>query len=411
MTKRPTLLLYLATALVVLATVAVIELSIRQANGSEKKQTQGDVTQLLASLEKATISGREIGNQMLVHNVAIFSAHPTPETVDTAYVGTSRTKVLRPSWMGQANAVNASGNSYNEISYGLLLQAEVARRRFPNLKRVYFESSLLLRRPARLILEPDHVKYLPLLESLLPLREQLTGAKQFERELASAKTPNAKPIWKLELLKHRDDMRLSKLFLLGGGGDNGVIPVRLDPLFKELDASGQRQHAPQAVVPRHEQRPEITADHVKVQRLREVSSWAPWDGLFDMVALWGKKHGIEVVLFQPPVRSDLYRHQLTMGLSEHEADLSRIANQYRIPFINLNRPELGYMSDWSLFSDEDHMETCVGVVLLQSALEMGYQQFKREDELFPKLARSDVEKKSQSQLTRCTQPKVNSSDR
>lgn len=411
MTKRPTLLLYLATAFVVLAIVAVIELSIRQAYVSEKEQTQGDVTQLLASLEKATISGREIGNQMLVHNVAIFSAHPTPESVDIAYVGTSRTKVLRPSWMGQANAVNASGNSYNEITYGLLLQAEVARRRFPNLKRVYFESSLLLRRPARLILEPDHVKYLPLLESLMPLREQLADAKRFESELVRAKTPNAKPVWKLELLKHRDDMRLSRLFLTSGQGDNAVIPVRQDPLFKDLDANGQRQHTPQAFVLRHEQRPEITADNVKVQRLRDVSSWAPWDGLFDMVALWGKKHAIEVVLFQPPVRSDLYRHQLTMGLSAHEADLSRIANQYLIPFINLNRPELDYISDWSLFSDEDHMETCVGVVLLQSALEMGYQQFKREDVLFPKLAHSDVKKMSQSQLTRCTQPKVNSSDR
>lgn len=411
MTNRSTLLLYTTTALVVLATVAVIELSFRHARGSEKKQIQGDVTELLASLEKATISGREIGNQMIAHNVAIFSGHPAPELVETAYVGTSRTKVLRPSWMGQANAVNASGNSYNEISYGLLLQAEVARRRFPNLKRVYFESSLLLRRPARLILEPDHVKYLPLLESLMPLRDQLTGAKQFESELARAKTPNAKPVWKLELLKHRDDMRLSKLLLPGGFDDNGVIPVRHDPLFKELDASGQRQHMPQAFVPRHEQRPEITTDNVKVQRLRDVSSWTPWDGLFDMVALWGDKHGVEVVLFQPPVRSDLYRHKLTMGLTAHEADLTRIANQYHLPFINLNSPELNYMNDWSLFSDEDHMETCVGVVLLQSALEMGYQQFKQEGTYFPKLARPDVEKHSLNQLARCTQPKVNESDR
>jgi hypothetical protein len=411
MTNRSTLLLYTTTALVVLATVAVIELSFRHARGSEKKQTQGDVTELLASLEKSTISGREIGNQMLAHNVAIFSGHPTPELVDIAYVGTSRTKVLRPSWMGQENAVNASGNSYNEISYGLLLQAEVARRRFPNLKRVYFESSLLLRRPARLILEPDHVKYLPLLESLMPLRDQLTGAKQFESELARAKTPNAKPVWKLEILKHRDDMRLSKLLLTGGVDDNGVIPVRQDPLFKELDTSGQRKHTPQAVVPRHEQRPEITTDNVKVQRLRDVSSWAPWDGLFDMVALWGEKYGIEVVLFQPPVRSDLYRHKLTMGLSAHEVDLTRIANQYHLPFINLNSPELNYMNDWSLFSDEDHMETCVGVVLMQSALEMGYQQFKREGTLYPKLARPDVEKHSLNQLARCTQPKVNNSDR
>lgn len=402
MTKRPTLLLYTATALVVLATVAIIELSLRQAIVTEQNQTQGDATELLASLEKAKISGREIGNQMIVHNVAIFSAHPNPELVETAYVGTSRTKVLRPSWMRQASAVNASGNSYNEISYGLLLQAEVARRRFPNLKRVYVESSLLLRRPARLIVEPDHVKYLPLLESLMPLRHQITGANQFEDELLSRQTTQLKPLWKLDFLKHRDDMRLSKLLLPGGSNENGAIPVRNDPLFKVLDASGQRQHMPPALVPRAEQRPEITAENVKVQRLRDVPAWVPWDGLFDMVALWGIAHGIEVVLFQPPVRSDLYRYKVAMGLSAHEADLSRIANQYHIPFINLNSPELGYMSDWSLFSDEDHMETCVGVVLLQSALAMGYQQFKRDGALFPKLTRNEVERNTPTQLARCS---------
>jgi len=402
MTKRPTLLLYTATALVVLATVAIIELSLRHTKVREQNQTQGDVTELLESLEKAKISGREIGNQMIAHNVAIFAAHPIPESVETAYVGTSRTKVLRPSWMGQGSAVNASGNSYNEISYGLLLQAEVARRRFPNLKRVYFESSLLLRRPARLIVEPDHVKYLPLLESLMPLRHQLTGAKKFEHELLRRQSMQLNPWWKLYLLKHRVEMRFSKLLLADGVNENGAIPVRNDPLFKELDASGERQHMPLAFVPRSDQRSEITAENVKIQRLRNVPNWAPWDGLFDMVALWGRAYDIEVVLFQPPVRSDLYRHKVAMGLSAHEADLSRIANQYRVPFINLNRPELGYMSDWSLFSDEDHMETCVGVVLLQSALAMGYQQFKRDGVLFPKLTRTEVEKNMPTQLTRCS---------
>ena len=33
-------------------------------------------------------------------------------------------------------------------------------------------------------------------------------------------------------------------------------------------------------------------------------SWRYW------IALWGQEHHIEIVLFKPPVRSDLYRFQL-----------------------------------------------------------------------------------------------------
>lgn len=398
MTRRSALTLYLATAAVVLAVVAVLEVAVRRAEAAGATVADS-VPAMVSALGGASISGREIGNQMLVHNMALFLRHPSPALVDTAYVGTSRTKVLRPRWMGQDRAVNSSGNSYNEISYGLLLQAEVARLRFPGLKRVYVESSLLLRRPGRLILEPDHRKYLPLLESILPLRDRLPGGPAFRAEVEKARQSPQPRKWRLHLLAHRADMRLSGL--LPGGGGQGSIPVTQDGLFRELDASGQRQATPPALIPKAQQRPEITNENVKVQRMRDIPGWAPWDGLFDLFALWGRAHGIEVVLFQPPVRSDLHRFQQESGLAAHVADLQRVSREHGIPFIDLNRPELGYMDQWALFSDEDHMETCAGVVLLHAALDGGLQKFRERGELLPAVGRDEARKLAAGKLRQC----------
>lgn len=400
--KRSNLLIYLVTATVVLAVVAMLEWGVRLAELRKTYALASSVPALMKGLPSARISGREIGNQMLVHNVALLSQHPAPNTVDTAYVGTSRTKVLRPVRMGHVTAVNASGNTYNEISYGLLLQAEAARLQFPNLKRVYFESSMLLRRPARLVLEPDHRRYLPLLDSLLPLRDQLPGGEVFRAEVARAKlAPQGSTRW-LHLMDHRAEMRMYRLLAISNELDTQGMAVWQDALFTELDASGQRRAAPGPRIPRSRQAPEITNDHIKVQRLRDVAAWAPWDGLFDLIALWGREHGIEIVLFQPPVRSDLYRFKQGMGMPAHVADLERVARQYGIPFIDMNRPGLGFMEDWSIFSDEDHLETCVGVVLLQSGLDVGINEFKRSGTLFPMVRRDQLEREYAPKLALCS---------
>lgn len=50
-------------------------------------------------------------------------------------------------------------------------------------------------------------------------------------------------------------------------------------------------------------------------------------------------------------------------------------------------------------------------MLVQSVLEMGYQEFKREGVLLPKLTSPDVENNTPNQLARCTQPKVNNNAR
>ena len=108
-----------------------------------------------------------------------------------------------------------------------------------------------------------------------------------------------------------------------------------------------------------------------------------------------------MVFFQPPVRSDLYSFQLEYGIDKHAADLESISKKYAFPFINLNKKNLGYMDDWSIFSDEDHMDTCIGSGLLTLALEEGYRKFSDGGELFPEIYRSDLQEKYFSKFEVC----------
>lgn len=392
--------LYFLTTVMIIGVSLALEFAVRHYEAASAVEAES-VQQLMLDLPKMSISGREVGNQMLAHNVALFSHYPSPELVSVGYVGTSRSKVLRPEHFGMTAAVVGAGNTYNEITYGLLLQAEILRLRFPQLKRVYFESSFLLRRPARLIIEDDHKKYLPLLRTLLPLCMGLpadAGCRQVFDSL-SALQQQPEQARHSELVKKRGEFRISSLFSKEKKG----MSVMDDPLLAGLQSNGERVSLSRAHTPRDEWLPEINNDHIKVQRMRDIRSYGSGDGLFELIALWGRKHNIEVIFFQPPVRSDLYRFQVEYGLARHVADIERISRAYKTPFIDLNRPELGFMKEWSLFSDEDHLETCIGSGLLTLALEDGYKIFRKEHELFPVLNRSHVQAGYKRQLNICNQ--------
>lgn len=389
--------LYILTIVVIVSVFLAMEFSVRHyTSASENTKT------LIKDMPKMRILGREIGNQFIVHNVALFSNYPKPSSIEAGYVGTSRSKVLRPEHFGVPAAVVGAGNSYNEITYGLLLQAEILRLRFPNLKRVYFETSMLLRRPARLIVEDDHRKYLPLLSSFQSLCMQLPASARCRTVFDTLNAAQSKPEQKIhsELLKKRAEIRVASL--ISAKKIDGIF-VMDDPLLASLQANGERKNMSRATISKKDQVSEITNDNVKVQRLRDVLSYGSGDGLFDLIALWGSEHDIQVVFFQPPVRSDLYRYKLEYGLRQHVADIERISRKYSIPFINLNRPELGYMDDWSLFSDEDHLETCVGSGLLTLALEEGYKRFKIGHEVFPIIERHILQSSQAKKLMICNQ--------
>lgn len=59
------------------------------------------------------------------------------------------------------------------------------------------------------------------------------------------------------------------------------------------------------------------------------------------------------------------------------------------------------MHDWSLFSDEDHLETCIGSTLLQAAILEGERRYEASGELLPLVPRKDIEAIYGSQLARC----------
>lgn len=249
------------------------------------------------------------------------------------------------------------------------------------MKTMFVESSLLLRRPARLIVETDHIKYLPLLTSLQPLCKQSQSAPQCKEIFAGIDKLRDKNKfnWTPETPKYRNDIRFSSLLPTA----SQQIHAGEDKFLQGLNTRGERKDTFEITTRQDRMLPEIKNEHVKVQRLRDIPSWAPWDGLFDMFALWGKAHNIDVVLFQPPVRSDLYAFQTQSGLPQHVADLKRVSAQYNIPFIDLDRPEVGLMQDWSLFSDEDHMGTCKGSTLLILAIEQGATAFREQQQLEP----------------------------
>ncbi|MEO5861667.1 MAG: hypothetical protein ABIQ03_04305 [Burkholderiales bacterium] len=389
------------TTLMILGIFGALEMGVRNYASTTELRSR-DVKALISDLATMHISGREVKNQMLVHNAALFSRFPVPSSIGIGYVGTSRTKVLRSEHFGIPGAVVGAGNSYNEISYGLLLQAELLRLIFPNLKRVYFESSMLLRRPDRLRVEADHEKYLPLLRSLQPLCMQLPASSGCRPVFKAVIDKQGKSRARIhsELLNKRSELRFAALF--SDKKENG-IPVMDDPLFAGLQANGERKNLSRAVIPKKDQVAEITHDNVKVQRLREVKSYGRGDDLFEMIELWGRKYGIEVVLFQPPVRSDLYRYKVDYGLAQHVADIERIARKYDSPFIDLNRPELGYVNDWSLFGDEDHLETCIGSGLLTLALDAGYERYRTAHEILPRIERRALQSTQSKNLEICTQ--------
>lgn len=398
LTRTRQLKLYVLTAVMVVVGFVCLEVVVRYRESLKQPDVMQSVPDLMAALPNMTISGREMGNQLLIQNVTLFSQYPDPEEVTSGYVGTSRSKVLRPSQFGLPHAVVGAGNTYNEITYGLLLQAEILRLKFPNLKRMYVESSLLLRRPGKLIVESDHLKYFPLLKALAPLCSKASDVPGCREVFAQAgKLTNASSLnWKPEMRRHRSEFRFSSLL----PGSQESMPVKADPLLGKLEANGEKKGQFRALTEKSEMLPEVTNDNVKVQRLRDISSNAPWDGLFDMFALWGRDHGIQIVLFQPPVRSDLYAYQIKYGLQQHVDDLLRVSTKYQIPFIDLDKPELGYMNDWSLFSDEDHMETCVGSGLLALALDAGANRFDQQHDLYPVIERFTLERDN-NRLDKC----------
>lgn len=361
MIKNNVYRLYLTT-FVVVSVFFLLSFILARGFLKEPLATFSNVDDLMQALPYQPLLEREKDNQMIIHNVSLFKDHPKPKIVEVGYVGTSRSKLIRPNFFLSSNDVVGAGNSYNEISYGLLLQAEILRLQFPNIKKIFFEASMLLRRPARLIVEEDHRKYYALLKSLEPLCSEINDNKGCVQVFNSLSDVKSSQSFISSILSVRKHARFSSVFSTQESESN--IVASESKINRNLQYSGERRNLPRRVLEERDWLPPIKNDNPKVQRLREVDSYGRGDDLFEMIAVWGKNNDIEVVFFQPPVRSDLYEFQVQYGLNHHVNDLKRISEKYKVPFIDLNLPKLGYIYDWSIFSDEDHLETCVGSGLL-----------------------------------------------
>lgn len=376
-----------------------LEIFLYNSRPAQDIVSSADVNDLLGLLPEQPTTAREQDNQFLIHNLVLFNSIEDKGSIDTGFIGTSRSKMLRPSWIEGIRGVNASGNSYNEITYGTLIQAEMLRLSFPNLKTLYIETSFLLRRPDRLIVEEDHKKYLPYLESLWPLRNDFSYLKAIE--LNRNKPVGYYPGY--YLLNSKENIQALNVFkkLMHTKNTDTPLLAKDAKFLLSLNSYGERIDVPSYERDKKDQPTSIQEDHIKVQRLRDITSWGQWDGLFDVIAEWGKQNNIIIHFYEPPVRSDLYSYQLKYGLNRHRESIEETSKKYGLAYINLNTPELGLQDRWELFSDEDHLETCHGIAIYTSSLILGRNYKDRGEMISQSDFRNEVLKLSNQLSNKC----------
>lgn len=367
---------FLITLLLCAATLVALDTGLGFVVPAQSKEAETDFSRIASDYDLYTLAEREQDRdyRTLLVNTALFARHPSPATITSAYIGTSRSKYLQPSKMDLAGRVNAAGNSYNEITYGVILQAMLLKQQFPNLTQVYLEASLLMRRPAdRIIVEDDHKRYESGLLALATYQESLARDVKLTNFLddAAKKRKPAEYIPGVPAFKGRSNLRPSSLLVSAiDTRKDAVTHISAHPLLARLSANGELTSTLVTTTPVDQLRPPIDERHIKVQRLNDVKSWYPWDGLFDVAARWAKDNGVELVLFVPPVRGDLSTFKKSRGLPEHLQDLERISRDYGVTTINLmDEDELQQHPE--LFSDEDHLATCEGMRYLMVGIEDG----------------------------------------
>jgi hypothetical protein len=362
----------------------------------------------IQTLANASVAGREIDNRFTVTNIAKLSRHPHPDSITTAFLGTSRTKVLHPELINWQNAVVSAGNSYNEISYSYLIEASFLKQQFPNLKYVFVETSLLNRQepPPAFIVSPDHRKYLPFLVSLQKELAKTPSAKGIATLLAQqeAQSKSLKNGLNSSLFTQRDRFRISTLLELNETQQTHLASET--EVFQQLNENGVQIQRSLTDGPSNEEArlnsPKIQADDPKITRLTHIKSYYPWDEQFTALVDWAKVKGVTLVFFQPPVRSDFYAFQVQYGIEMHRQAMIELAQDKQVPFIDLNVRSLNYIDDWSLFSDADHMGSCKSLYLYPLALQLGLERWQSQGQLLPSVSLQETTRATKQLKTACS---------
>ncbi len=362
--------------------ILALEIAVRVYGSSVSIQKISSLDKYINTLFSTPLSERENENRFIIHNAYLFSNSPWRATISSAFIGTSRTKVIRPSMHDNFTAVISADNSYNEISYGLLIEAKLLKHIFPNLQKIYVESSLLLRRPPapRFTVEQDHLKYLPVLKTFIPIRSAFLDGQSFIDFVTSESSNDGFKTNKSLLFENRSQYKLTSLFKkYFSDPSTSEATVEKSSVLKGLDFRGEETDALPVSATNEMLSNNLAMDSPIVRRIWDVNSYAPYDYLFEMIALWGEKNGIHIVFYQPPVRPDFHEVQVSRGLQQHSEDLINIARQYDIPFIDLNTHEYLQLLSKHYFSDADHLRTCIGSSLFYKSIMLGESKYSDSD--------------------------------
>lgn len=313
----------------------------------------------LISLDGSSVDdSREINSRFIISNIIhfnkLFEKKISPEIV---FIGTSRTKVLTPHQHFQKNALVVGGNSYNEITWGLLLEAEALRILSPEIKTFWFEASFLLRRPGQLSVSDDHRKYTFLIKSLM------NSNPKFGDLLPDLKTKSLR----YSLLK-QNNWQLVKVFkkntpLYQVFKSKKIKTYSDNTEVKKINEFGEQNNTSLSfgIQP-------INTDSIKILRLQNSAENIPGDRLFEAIILWAQTHKIKVGFYIPPITSTLVKAQEPYGLQKHISDLIHLSKTKNVQLVNFMDETLDWTQNSLLFADEDHLATCIGSYSLTSAL-------------------------------------------
>jgi len=269
--KRLVVLTVLSTAFV----VGGVEFLVRAQ--SIEEEGRSDSTEGFSRIANEPISSRELDNRFIKHNIHLLQTLKDKENYDVALIGTSRTKVLSSSRFGHMNYFNSAGNSYNEITYGLLVEAEALYEHLPRLTKIYVEASMLLRRPgpSEYTVEKDHLTYLPILKRFSLIRSGFPGVgfKSFLNRKSGTGLY-------LKLFDERDKYIASSLLF----GDQEVAPELISSSKVFDDITGFGEYKSNFSFENSDPKAVINIGNPKVQRIKDVASYESFDYLFEMIA-------------------------------------------------------------------------------------------------------------------------------
>jgi len=350
------------TVVLILSTLGTLEIFLRYSEFKKDQRLISTFPELAHQSQGSSESLRETESRFIIHNIALFEKNKEHLKPTIAFIGTSRTKVLAPNAFLETPAIVAGGNSYNEITWGLLLQAEALRLQFPELKTFAFEASLLVRRPGTFSTEIDHKKYFFLLRSLVQQTPELASLVLIPADLRPTSFWPYLFSKKLRLFHQRRELKLAKMS--SRKLDDKKVYLELNEMPKLTEFGEPRLFGE----PRGKEILAIAKDNPKVVRIIHNKEFIPGDKLFEAIALWSEAHDVRAIFFVPPLHRKFYEIKLAYGLDKHIADLSLIAKKYDIPIVNFLNPELGWIDSLDLFSDEDHMATCQGSYRFSKAM-------------------------------------------